>query len=79
MMLVEVGELVVLDMAVFVGFLGESALDDRAKNRGSVLHSLEEGALSQLCFRLAVVDLCWTATAEGLAEACIKDAVANGA
>ena len=41
MLLVEVGKLVVFDMAVFVGFLGESALDDGAKKRSGVLHGFK--------------------------------------
>ena len=41
MLLVEVGELVVFDMAVFVSFLGESALDDGSKERGGMLHGFK--------------------------------------
>lgn len=41
MLFVEVGELVVFDMAVTVGFFGEAALDGGAEERGGVLHGLE--------------------------------------
>lgn len=40
---------------------------------------LEEGTLPQLRFRLLVVNLCRTTTAEGLSEAGVIDAVADGA
>lgn len=73
---VEIGELVVLDVTVAVGFLGKPALDGGAKDRGGVLHGFEEGALSQLCFRLLVIDLRRTATTEGFSKASVKDTVA---
>ena len=79
MLLVEVGELVVLDVAVAVGFLGEAALDGGAKERVGVLHGFEEGTLPQLRLRLTVVDLRRTAAAEGLPEAGVVDAVADDA
>ena len=51
-LLVDFGELVVLDMPVSVGFLGEAALDDGAEDGGGVLHRLEERPLSQLRLHL---------------------------
>lgn len=78
-LLVKNGKLVVLNMPVAVGLTGESTLDGGAEDRGSVLHSLEEGSLSKLGLRLAIVDLCWTATTESLAEAGVEDTVADGA
>ena len=78
-LLVEVGELVVLDMAVLVGFFGEATLDDGTEERRGMLHGLEEGTLPQLRLGLLVVDLHRTATAEGLAETCVIDAVTDGA
>lgn len=76
---VEFGEFVVFNMAVLVGFLCKSALDDGAEERGSVLHGQEKGTLSQLCLRPTVVDMRWLSAAEGLAEAGVIDAVADGA
>lgn len=78
-LLVETGELVVLNMPVAMCFTGESTLDGGAEERGGVLHSLEESSLPQLRLRLAVVDLCRSAAAEGLAEAGVEDTVADGA
>ena len=78
-MFVDAGKLVVFDATVSVGFLGEPPLDGGAEERGGVLHGLEEGALAQLRFRFLVVDLRRAATAEGLAEAGVEDAVADGA
>lgn len=78
-LLVDSGKLVVLDMSVSVGFLGETALDDGAEDGGGVLHSLEERPLSQLRLRLVVVERCSLAAAELLAEACVEDTVADGA
>ena len=78
-LLVETGKLVVFNMPVAVGFMGKSTLDGGAKERGGVLHGLEKSTLPQLCLRLAVVDLRWSATAESLAEAGVEDTVADGA
>lgn len=78
-LLIETGKLIVFNMPVTVGFAGESALDGRTEERGGVLHGLEESTLPKLCLRLAVVDLRWSATAEGLAEAGVEDTVADGA
>ena len=78
-LLVDPGELVVLDMPVGVGLLGETALDDGAEDGGGVLHGLEERTLPQLCFRLVVVERCSLATAELLAEAGVEDTIADGA
>lgn len=77
-LLVETGKFVVLNMPVAVGFTGESSLDDRAEERGGVLHSLEERSLPQLCLRLTVVDLRGSATAESLAETGVEDMIAYG-
>lgn len=73
----ETGEPVVFNMPVAVGFTGESTLDGGTEERGGVLHSLKEGSLPQLCLRLAVVDLRWSATAESLAETGVEDTVAE--
>ena len=78
-LLVYFGELVVLDMPMGVGLLGEAALDDGAEDGGGVLHGLEERTLPQLCLRLVVVERCSLATAEQLAEACVEDAITDGA
>jgi len=78
-LLVDLGELVVLDMPMGVGLLGETALEDGAEDRGGVLHGLEERTLPQLCLRLVVVERCSLATAEQLAEACVIDAITDGA
>ena len=78
-LLVEPGELVVLDMPVGVGLLGEAALDDRAEDGGGVLHGLEKRPLSQLCLRLVVIERRGLATAELLAKAGVIDAIADGA
>ena len=78
-LLVETGELVVLNMPVAVGFAGESTLDGGAEERGGVLHSLKEGTLTQLCLRLTVFDLRGSATAESLTETGVEDTVADGA
>ena len=43
-----------------------------------MLHGLEDIALSELCFRLLVVNLRRTATTECLTEAGVIDAVADG-
>ena len=78
-LLVDPGELVVLDMPVGVGFLGEAALNDRAEDGGGVLHGLEECPLPLLRLRLVVVERCSLATAEQLAETSVVDTVADGA
>lgn len=78
-LLVDAGELVVLDMPAGVGFLGEAALDDRAEDGGGVLHGLEECPLPQLRLRLVVGERLSLATAEQLAEAGVIDTVADGA
>ena len=78
-LLVEPGELVVLDMPVGVGFLGEAALDDRAEDGGGVLHGLEERTLPQLRLRLVVGERRSLAAAEQLAEAGVIDTVTDGA
>ena len=76
--LVEAGELVVLNVPMTVGLLGEAALDDRAEDRGSVLHGLEKGSLPQLRIRLVVGERFGLAAAEPLAEAGVIDTVADG-
>ena len=78
-LLVEAGELVVLDVAILVGFLGEAALDDGTEERGGVLHSFEKGTLPQLRLGLLVVNLCRTATAKGFAEAGVIDTIVDSA
>ena len=78
-LLVDFGELVVLDMPVSVGFLGEAALDDGAEDGGGVLHGLEERPLPQLRLRLVVGERRSLAAAELLAEAGVEDTVADGA
>lgn len=78
-LLVDFGELVVLDMPVGVGFLGEAALDDGAEDGGGVLHGLEERPLPQLRLRLVVIERLGLAAAEQLAEACVIDAITDGA
>ena len=78
-MLVDTGELVVLDMPVGVGLFGKSTLDDGAEDGGGVLHGLEECTLPQLCFRLVVGERFSLAATELLAETGIEDTVANGA
>ena len=78
-LLVDAGELVVLDMPVGVGFLGEAALDDGAEDGGGVLHGLEERTLPQLRLRLVVGERRSLAAAELLAEAGVEDTVADGA
>ena len=77
-LLVKLGELVVLDMPVGVGLLGEAALDDRAENGGGVLHGLEERSLPQLRLRLVVVERHGLAATELLAKASVEDTVADG-
>lgn len=78
-LLVEPGELVVLDMTMGVGLLGEAALDDGAEDGGGVLHGLEERSLPQLRLRLVVGERGSLATTELLAETGIVDTVADGA
>lgn len=78
-LLIETGELVILNMSVAMGLTGESTLDGGTEERGGVLHGLEKSTLAQLRLRLAVVDLRRTATTEGLAEAGVEDTVADGA
>ena len=77
-LLVDAGELVVLDMPVGVGHLGEATLDDGAEDGGGVLHGLEERTLPQLCLRPVVSERRSLAAAELLAEAGIVDTVADG-
>lgn len=76
-LLVDAGELVVLDMPVSVGFLGEAALDDRAEDGGGVLHGLEERTLPQLRFRFVVVERHSLATTELLTEANVEDTLVD--
>lgn len=78
-LLVDSGKLVVLDMPVSVGFLGEAALDDRAEDGRGVLHRLEERPLPQLRLRLVVIERRSLAATELLAKAGIVDTVADGA
>ena len=76
-LLVDAGELVVLDMPVGVGLLGEAALDDGAEDGGGVLHGLEERTLPQLRLRLVVGERLSLATAEQLAKAGIDDTLVD--
>ncbi len=78
-LLVDPGELVVLDMPAGVGFLGEAALDDGAEDGGGVLHGLEERTLPQLRLRLVVVERRSLAATELLAQSGVIDTVADGA
>ena len=78
-LLVDSGKLVVLDMPVGVGFLGEAALDDGAEDGGGVLHGLEKRTLPQLCLRLVVVERRGLAATELLAETGVEDTVTDGA
>lgn len=77
-LLVDFGELVVLDMPMGVGLLGEAALDDGAEDGGGVLHGLEERTLPQLRLRLVVGERRSLAAAELLTETGIVDTVADG-
>lgn len=74
-LLIDFGELVVLDMPMGVGLLGEAALDDGAEEGGGVLHSLEERTLPQLRLRPVVGERLGLATTELLAEAGKVDTV----
>ena len=76
---VDAGELVVLDMAVAMGFLSETTLDGGAEDRRGVLHSLEERTLPKLRLRLVVGERFGLASAEQFAKTFIEDAVINGA
>ena len=78
-LLVDFGELVVLNMPVGMGLLGEAALDNRAEDGGGVLHSLEERTLPQLRLRLVVIERLGLAAAEQLAKASIVDTITDGA
>ena len=76
-LLVYFGELIVLDMPMGVGLLGEAALDDGTEDGGGVLHGLEERPLPQLRLRLVVGERRSLAAAEPLAEAGVEDTLVD--
>lgn len=78
-LLIDAGKLVVLNMPMGMGLLGETPLDGGAEDRRGVLHSLEERTLPKLRLRLVVGERFGLASAEQFAKTFIEDAVINGA